>query len=194
MLVFRVQCSGPRISDEAQGGLTTVGARWEGSRTHGDSRPDQHRVLVGALTGDATVSAVAALLGGFGEFHDFEATPVRNLRGEVQNMPIRKHVSEIDWKDVEARERLSQLQRALVQAILDVAEPTWKLLLADPDVPDDRDLVEAAMRDLEARGLVASTWEASGNSSEPRQEMCWWWSLSDEGWDLLGLIKSPYYH
>jgi len=193
MLVFRVECSGPRISDEAQEALTAVGARWEGSATHGDRRPDDHRVLIPAPTDDAAVAAVAAALEASGEFHAFAATSVRNSRGEPQNTPIRTQASEIDWNAFEARERLTQLQQVLVQTILDAAEPTWKLL-ADPDVPDDQELVEAAMRDLEARGLVASTWEPSGDSSNPRQEMCWWWVLTDEAWDLLGLIKSPRYH
>ena len=76
--------------------------------------------------------------------------------------------------------------------LLNDAEPTW-IIVQDPEVPGDRDSVEAALRDLEQRGFVHSTWELSGeHDREPGMDH--WWALTDEGWDLLGLIKSPLYH
>jgi hypothetical protein len=77
------------------------------------------------------------------------------------------------------------------------------MILKDPDVPGDRVRVEAALGDLERRGLVYRTSEPAGGPEDfavlqtwrgHPERMCDWWAVTDEGWDLLGLIKSPRYH
>jgi hypothetical protein len=202
MLVFRVRFSGPALSDRAKKALEAVEGRWEGSLgLFDDPGPQHHRVLVGALTGGDAVALVKRTLERHGAFADFEATAVRNRRGDVWHTPIRKGAWEIDWDGVEAKAELTELQRTLVQGILDAAEPTW-ILLKDPDTGGDTSAAEAALRDLERRGLVGSTWEPSGDPEfgvvetwrGVRLPMCHWWALTDEGWEVLGLIKSPGYH
>jgi hypothetical protein len=186
MPVFRVTCFGPDASaPEVRDALEAVGARWEG----GD------RVLVGAETNDEAIATVRGALSAQGEFGDFEASVVRTCQGDVWQTPIRKGSWEIDWDTVQAKATLTALQRTLMCGILDAAEPTW-LLLKDPDVADDAQVVDAAMRDLEERGLVLSTWERAMAPDEPwpGEGMCPWWALSEQGWELLGLIKSPGYH
>jgi hypothetical protein len=97
---------------------------------------------------------------------------------------------------------LTELERALIGTLLDAAEPTW-IIVEHPNVTDDLERVETTLRGLEDRGLVYSTWKPAYGPDDfgvledwhgRPHRMCHWWALSDEGWDLLGLIKSPGYH
>jgi hypothetical protein len=199
MVVFRVCFTGPELSDEAKDALDDVEGRWEGT-AQVESPTQDHRVLVGAPTSDDAIVIVQRSLRTHGAFSGFTATPVRNHRGEVQGTPIRTSSWEIDWDEVEANAKLTELHRTLVESIVDAAEPTW-ILLKDPNIAADGETVEAALRDLEERGLVRSTWEPSGDAEfgaletwrGERLRMCKWWALTDAGWELFGLIKSPGY-
>jgi hypothetical protein len=62
----------------------------------------------------------------------------------------------------------------------------------DPEVQGDRDSVEAALRDLAARGLVDSRRAESGETGR-EAEIVDWWVMTDACWELLGLIRSPRY-
>jgi hypothetical protein len=199
--IFRVSFTGPVLeSSVLTAALDGADQRWEGSE-HGNEPIGRHRALVGATTEDEAIRVLSAVLAPLGSFAAFRAEPVRDGRGEVIHAPIRKRWDEIDWAKVENKAKLSDLQRTLVGKFLDAGEPTW-MILKDPDVPDDRDHVEAALGDLERRGLAYRTWEPAGGPDDfgvlqtrrgHPERMCDWWALTDEGWDLLGLIKSPRY-
>jgi hypothetical protein len=98
---------------------------------------------------------------------------------------------EVDWEAVPRRAALTRLQRDALGCLLDAAEPTW-LLARELELSDDRARVISVLRELEARGLLHSTLEESG---EPGRECesTRWWAITGEGWDLLGLVKSPTY-
>jgi hypothetical protein len=86
---------------------------------------------------------------------------------------------------------ISELQRAVLGALCNDAEPTW-IVVQDPDVPGDRESVLAALRDLEARNLVHSVIaESAQTGRESANEDCL--ALTDECWDLVVLIESPRY-
>jgi hypothetical protein len=200
--IFRVSFSGPDVPNAAVSALETVNMRWEGSESRSDGTPDHHRALVGAATEHDAIGVMRKALGPHGAFSDFRAAPVRNGRGEVVRTPIRKGWWEVDWNEVERKAALSEFERALISTFLDAAEPTW-LILGELDMSGERERVEATLRDLERRGLVSRTWEPAGGPEDfgvletwrgRPERMCDWWALTDEAWDLLGLIKSPRYH
>ena len=64
--------------------------------------------------------------------------------------------------------------------------------MADPEIAADRNGVEAILKHLKEQGLVDSLRVAGGEPGK-ESEHDDWWSVTDEGWDLLGLIKSPRY-
>lgn len=188
MPVFRVRFSNG-VAIPPQDALAAVGGRWEGSEDSPEM--SRHRVLVGASTEAEAIGIVRQVLRSHGSFGDFDAEHVRDRHGEIVRTPIRSW-EDIDWEDVQRKSGLSEFQRLVLGALYNAAEPTW-IIVQDRDVLGDRDSIEAALRDLEQRNLVYSTWEELG---EPGQEsaMGHWWAITDEGWDLLGLIKSPRYH
>ena len=191
MLVFRVSFSGPELSEEATSALAAADAGWA------SSGPDpgvlqHHTALVGALTESEAVSAVSEIVMAHGSFDEFVATPVRDRHGEIKRTPIRRVWDDIDWEDVESKATLSELQRTLLRTMLDAGEATW-IILKDRDVPNDRDHVVAVLEELEGRNLVRSTVEVSFDPGREPYSLDRWWALTDEAWDLLGLIKSPWY-
>jgi hypothetical protein len=187
MPVFRVRFS-DGLEPPPQDALVAAGARWEGSEDSPEM--SHHRILVGASTEDEAIGIVREALRSHGSFRDFDAEPVRDRRGEITRTLIRSW-EDIDWEQVQRKSGLSEFQRLVLGTLGNAAEPTW-IIVHDPDVLGDRDSGEAALRDLEQRNIVHSTWEESG---EPGHEsaMAQWWAITDEGWDLLGLIKSPRY-
>lgn len=200
--IFRVSFSGPALETATlSAALDATNLRWEGGESRADASTERHRALVGAASEDEAIATVHKALTPYGTFSDFQATPVRDARGEVRRTPLRTHWREVDWEEVERKATLSDLERALIATFLNAAEPTW-IILEDLDMPDDRERVEATLRDLERRGLVDNTWEPAGGPDDfgvleswggRPERMCHWWALTDEGWDLLGLIKSPGY-
>jgi hypothetical protein len=200
--IFRVSFSGPALEPPALTAvLEPVGARWEGGELGPDAPTERGRALVGALNEHEAIDTVRNALMPSGAFNDFRAVPVRDSRGEVRRTPIRKSWGEVDWTEVERKATLSDLERTLISTLLDAAEPTWMILRAR-GAPDDPERVEAALRDLGRRGLVYSSWEPAGGPEDfgvletwdgRCERMCHWWALTDEGWDVLGLIKSPGY-
>jgi hypothetical protein len=199
--VFRVSFSGSRLEPSViSRRLDRVDLRWEGSQGNADDPNEHHRVLVGASTENEAIELARDALIPYGDFGNFQAAPVTDAGGGAKRTPIRRW-EDIDWDDVTSKAAITELERALIGTFLNAAEPTW-IILHHLDVPDDLELVEGALRDLEERGLVLSTWEPAGGPEDfgvletwhgRPERMCHWWALADEGWDLLGLIKSPRY-
>jgi hypothetical protein len=137
------------------------------------------------------MATVRKALAGHGSFSEYRASSVTDARGEIWRRPFDRSWDEIDWQDVPARASLSDLERAVLHCLLDDHEPTW-IVAADPEVSADRVRVKAVLDGLEEKKLVTSVLAASGESgreSEPDR----WWAVTDEGWDLLGMIKPPSY-
>jgi hypothetical protein len=164
--------------------------RWEGSAGNVYEPIQHHRALVGAASENEAIATVREALATLGYFDDFHAALVRDSRGEVMLTPIRRW-TDIDWEGVQRKAPLNELQRNVLLALLNDHEPTW-IVAQDPDVPGDRDGVEVALRDLEARNLVRTRRAESGEAGR-ESAMEDWWALTPDGWDLLGLIKSPRY-
>lgn len=190
MCIFRVSFVGDELTDAAIAALTAAGAWWEGSGS-GPAEPSQHRALVESTSEEAAIAVVQTLLAQHGSFNGFAASAVRNARGELWRGPFYRKWADVDWQATPERARLTELQRAVLGALADAAEPTW-MVMANRDVPADGAAVEAVLEDLQEQGLIYSTLEESGErgrESEPDR----WWAICDETWDLLGFIKSPGY-
>jgi hypothetical protein len=189
--VFRVSFSGSPLDGRALAdALEGVRSRYEGTRSEPDDEVDHHRALVGADAKEDAIAFVREAMARHGTFGSFHATPVLDARGEVVRTPICTRLNEIDWDGVRREVPLSALQQRALIALLDDHEPTW-IVAAEVDLAD-RETVEVAVRDLEARQLVRSIQAESGETGR-ESELEDWWALTDEGWDLLGLIKSPRY-
>lgn len=189
VIVFRVRFSGPLLSDEAMDALTAAGVAWEGSE-HGPEEPARHRALVETSTEPNAINTVAGLLEAHGSFGNFSASPVTNSRGERWRGPIRNSWDQIDWHSEPKLARLRDPERAVLFSLADDGEPTWLVAGA---VSVDRSSAEAMLEGLQEQGLVYSdlleAWEPGKEDYLDR-----WWAITDEGWDLLGLIKSPGYN
>lgn len=81
----------------------------------------------------------------------------------------------------------------LLDSLLDGAEPTW-IVLEDPATGGDRQVVESAYGELERRGLVTRTPEGNLPDAHKLPDRDDWWMITDRGWEILGLIKRPWYH
>jgi hypothetical protein len=174
-------------------GLDTADVAWEGSKAVPE-RAWRHCVRVAAIDEQGAIAAVRAAVSAyiaFGAYTAFTASAVRDSRGEVWRGAVAPSWSDIDWQAEPRRAGLSEEQRALIGCLLDDAEPTW-IVASDPDVSSKRQDLESALADLEAKGLVFSVpSQAFEPGTESRLER--WWAVTDECWDLLGLIKSPRY-
>jgi hypothetical protein len=151
-----------------------------------------HTAIVAALTESDAVRAVREIVMAYGSFDEFVATLARDRHGEVVQTPIRRFWDDIDWEDVESKATLTELERALLRSITLTGEATW-IILNEPDVPNDRDQVVAVLEELEERNLVRGTLEVSFDPAREPYSQDRWWALTDEAWDLLGLIKRPWY-
>ena len=191
--VWRVIFAGTELGEIATVGLAAAGVVWEGSEA-GLQQPWRHRVRLAAADGLAAVAAVRTALAAHiavGVFVDFEASVVRDSRGEPWRGPVDPKWREIDWQADPRRARLSAVQRALIGCLLDDGEPTW-IVATEPDVPSDRAAVELALEELQGMGLVRSVLaEAFEPGADDRLDR--WWAATDLCWDVLGLIKSPRY-
>jgi hypothetical protein len=189
--IFRVSFTGPWLDAPViNSALDGEDLRWEGSGGHVDEPIQRHRALVGAVSENEAIATVREALATLGYFDDFQAGLVRDSRGEVMLTPIRSW-TDIDWEEVQRKVTLTELQRDVLLALLNDHEPTW-IVAQDPDVRGDRDGVEVALRDLEARNLVRSRRAESGEAGR-ECALEDWWALTGNAWDLLGLIKSPRY-
>jgi hypothetical protein len=185
MPVFRVVFDGPPLAEPQVDGDAT-GVEWEGSRGFPDNVRFRHYFLVEGMAPDAAITALRRAVdhpGAFSGFAAAEVTPPPGWKGLGE---------EIDWAHVATRAELTKLQETLLDNLLNSPEPTW-IMLEDSDTDGDRELVEAAFRDLEQRNLVTRTREASGNPAAEPTDPEDWWALTNEAWDLLGLIKRPWY-
>jgi len=192
MTLFRVAFRGADLTQRAKDALNTVEAAWEGTESLGEG-PSRHRVLVAAGSAQQAVASVGEVLASelaSGFYTNFTVEVVRDSRGEPWSEAFRRTWEEVEW-ETEPRASLAPIERAALYCLLDAAEPTW-IVARELEMSDDRAGVISVLRGLEAQGVVYSTVEASGEQgreSEPDR----WWALTDEGWDLLGLIKSPTY-
>jgi hypothetical protein len=173
--------------------LDAAEAPWEGSEA-GPDGPHRHRALVAAGSERAAIRSVREALApyvAFGSYLNFTAGPVRDSRGEPWCGRFYRGWGEVDWKATPRRAGLTPLQRDVLSCLMDAAEPTW-IVTRELELPDDRAGVVAVLRELEEQGLVYSTVEDGGEPGRERESERWW-AITDEGWDLLGFIKSPRY-
>jgi len=190
--LFRVAFRGAELTRRAKDALSTVEAAWEGTESFAEG-PSWHRVLVAAGSAREAVASVREALASelaFGSYTDFTSEVVRDSRGEPWSGPFWRTWDEVEW-ETEPLASLAPIERAALHCLLDAAEPTW-IVAGELEMSDDRAGVISVLRRLEARGVVRSTVEESGElgrESDPDR----WWAVTDEGWDLLGLIKSPTY-
>jgi hypothetical protein len=187
---FRVSFAGPPLSEEAKVAIANAGARWEGSDCDAGGAC-RHSALVEAETEQDAVTGLRRVLAKEGAFGEYDASPITDARGRLRRAPSYRSWQEIDWQSVPERAMLGAAHRAILGTLLDAAEPTW-IIAADPYVSADRATVEAALNELRDQGLVHSVTEEGG---EPGNESALdrWWAITDGGWDVLGLIKSPGY-
>lgn len=189
-MVFRVLFEGDDLR-EGRDVLMIENVVWEGSAS-APSEPSRHRALAEADGGQAAISMVQGAVGHFGTYTNYSASIVTNARGEPWRGPIIRSWDEIDWERTPELAKLSELERNALWALGDAGEPTW-IVVGDQDVPSqDRAEVERALTRLEDDGLVHSTVASSGEPGRA-EEPDRWWAITDECWDLLGLIKSPGY-
>jgi hypothetical protein len=190
LAIYRVTFSGGELTDAAKAAVTAAGAWWEGTAS-GPDELDRHRVLVEVAGEQQAIASVRAVLAPHGSFGQYAASPVRDSRGEVWRGPFYRKWQEIDWQAVPERAALIDIERAVLGALADAGEATW-LVAKALDMAADRASVEAVLESLQDQNLVYSVLEEGGEpgkESEPDR----WWAITDEGWDLLGFVKSPTY-
>jgi hypothetical protein len=191
--IYRVAFSGGDfLSEPALQALRAVGAEWDGSGGNSRTGEFRHCAQVRTSTSDDAIGLVQHALEPHGAFRDFAASQVSYIGRDGRQRPFQWPDRGIDWSFVRSEPELTQLQKTLLENILNAAEPTW-IILQDKTIKDDRQAVENALRDLEARNLVFSSWELAAQG-HGHPDMDHWWAVTDTGWELLGLIKPPGYH
>jgi len=189
MEIYRILFIGTELSDGAKAAFAAAGAKWEGSEC--DAEGWRHRVLVEAKTAQDGIVTVCRVLAAYGLYGDYNASPVNDSHGEARRGPFYRSWHEIDWHAVPRRARLTDLQRAVLGCLLNDAEPTW-IITTDLQVSTDRVDVEAVLEELQEQNLVYGVLEEGGEPCK-ESEKDRWWALTEEGWDLLGLIKPSKY-
>jgi hypothetical protein len=190
VIVFRVSFEGASLTEAAKAALTNGDAWWEGTERH-PRETDRHRVLIEATTAGEATERVRSVLARQGEFTRFRASAVRNRRGEVRHGPFYRRWEEIDWGVVPARARLTGDEKAVLFMLADAGEPTW--IVANEMKPaKDRANVELVLEGLREQGLVRSSLEESGEPGK-ESELDRWWAITDDGWEMLGMVRSPRY-
>jgi hypothetical protein len=189
MVVYRVSFVGTRLTDAEKAALTAAGAAWEGTEC-GAEGPCRHRALVNATTEQEAIAAVRTVLETDGSLSDYAAAPVRDSRGEVWRGLFYRSWHEIDW-GIPERAGFTEVEREVLWALADDHEPVWTIV-RDPDVHANRVEIEAALAQLERKALIDKRIAASGEPGHETEPVPWW-AITDEGWDLLGFIKSPRY-
>jgi hypothetical protein len=184
MPLFRVFCDGPQArSDTERAALERLNLGWEGNGPALDAASCRHAFLITAPTAAEAVRAVARALR-FSGFARFDAIAI--------DQSLRQEHDAIDW-NVAALSALPALDQVILTALLNAGEPTW-ILLDDPDIADDREALESALEDLEQRGLAGHVRELAGRPGTSWDETDDWWSITDHGWELLGLRKRAFYY
>ena len=185
MPLFRVQFDGPALPVPGSDELFN-GAVWEGSRL-GLAEQDRHTFLIEGASPD---EAVEALKG-----------PVEHLDGSLTvaevSTPIgwtglKAYVESVEW-DEAIRCQFSELELALLETIMDDGEATWMVLKHLEDVAKF-EVVETTFANLEQRGLVFHSRERSCNPQTGGTDYVSWWAISDHGWEVLRVIKRPWYN
>lgn len=179
--MFRVYFQGDPIPPEAFDGSKVV---FEGGQMSRGADP-RHRALVPASSAEEAVVLVRQAVEPHGAYVGFQAAVATDSRGEPHTAPVRRAWEDIDWARLD--EPLTALQRDLIGDLMTAGEPTWILL---DERERDRAGVEAALRDLERRGLVRGTVEVGGAPGRA-DELDTWWDLTDEAWDMLAVIQPP---
>lgn len=188
-VVYRVMFSGGELPDRADPALPAAGIVWEGSEL--GLWPSHHRVLVHGPNPEDATRVVRDALSSLGEFGGFDAEPVRDANGDVWHGQFYWCWEDIEWDQTPERAALSELQRAVMGALADAAEPTVHVMR---EVGRSGPTVEAALRELRDKGLVARHSEPFMDAERGEVlDHVDWWKLTDEAWDMLGLIKSVRY-
>jgi hypothetical protein len=184
MHLFRVFCDGPQArSDSERAAIERLDLGWEGNGPALDATSCRHAFLITAPTAAEAVHAVARVLRSQG-FARFEATEIAP--------GLRQEHDAIDW-NVAKLSDLSALHQVILTALLNAGEPTW-ILLEDPDIPDDCEVLRSALQDLEQRGLVGHVRELAARPDSSLDQTDDWWYITDQGWDVLGVRKRAFYH
>jgi hypothetical protein len=186
MPVYRVSFHGPELPFNLTGeGDLVPGLDWEAS-AFSETSGHHHRVLQQADGSDAAVARVAAVVKDWGSFTGFEVEVVRRANGEPWDGPYYRNADDIDWQ-APARAAISLVQRRILLDILDASQPV-SMIAESEDVTGEPSDVDAALEDLERQGIVESH---PGPGREPGPAR--WWGLTDEGWELLEMIRSLNY-
>jgi hypothetical protein len=186
--VYRVSLSGGSLPAELEHELSGTGVILEGSE--GGVGPSRHWVLVRASDAAKAIRLVRDAVSGRGTFAGFSAQPVRDSVGKVWTGRCYRRWQEIDWDARPERAALRELDRSVMGALADAAEPT-RLVAREAGRP--RPVVETALRELRDAGLVESETApfSDGDYDNERED---WWRLTHRAWDLLGFIKPVLYH
>jgi hypothetical protein len=83
-------------------------------------------------------------------------------------------------------DQLTELQREVLDVLLDDSEPTWILERELEGQGIDRATLEALLAELEVAGVVSRTREESGNPAMPYPDPENWWCLTELGRRLVG--------
>lgn len=189
-VVYRVRFAGTDLTQAAQSALSAAAVQWEGTVCE-PHRPARHRALIKADSEQSAIAAIEGVLHAHGSFAGFDASPVTDSRGRLWRGSLSRSWDQIDWQAHADIAALSELEREVLGCLADAAEPTWLVLSALAE-PIDRRAVERVLEGLNRQGLVYSTLEQAG---EPcgESKLDRWWAITDECWDMLGVIKSPRY-
>jgi hypothetical protein len=178
------------LEEDAKAAIASAGAHFEGEHGYPD-RPSRHFVLVDAPDPEVAIDLVRAAVEPFGSFEEFVTKSFEEYGTGPGRRPFSPPGSQPYWDDVATRVNLTAVQQELLLDLCTADEPTW--ILEEPDLGLDRQGLEAALRDLESKGVVSSSLEQSGQHGIPPSHLDYWWSITDEGWDALGLIKPARY-
>ena len=185
--VFRVTFSGDWLPNEEEPRLADSGVWLERSSRPGVG-PSRHSVLTYAAARQEAIQAVRDALYGHGGFAGFDAESVRDATGQPWRGGFYRRWGDVAWDAVPERAELTEVQRAVMGALADAAEPT---VLIVRELGQPTQTVEA-LHELREAGLVESE-TAPFFDAEYHNERADWWKLTDEAWDRLGFIKSVGY-
>jgi hypothetical protein len=183
--VHRVAFSGTFVGERMPESCLPEGIHWQATHGSPDS-PDRHFVLMEAENAARAVATVEAALRGLGEFREFASRSFPSYGAECGCRPFVLPGNPPNWDELDLD--ITDVERRLLESLLDDIEATWVLLRDHPDL--DRAAAEQSLRRLEEIGFVASA-KAMSCNPVAFEELDNYWAITDDGWDRLGLIRSP---